>query len=168
MTSLERLGLEAFGVVALCGLFFAWWALHNHTEQKIGAQACIQSTTEVRADAVRDDSDIEAAHAAQLGKVVAIYDQKLQDSANANAGLAGRLLYDQIRAGTVRRVAAAAARALGTTGKSSEAAGASTANDPFGITSATQDYINACSADARALNALQDAWRSQLLKSATP
>jgi hypothetical protein len=162
MTSLERYAIEFAGVLILCGAFIGWWTMHNHGEQRIGAQACIQSTTEVKADAVHDNSDIEAAHAAQLSKVVAVYEQKLNDSAGLNAGLAQRLHDDAVRESTVRRVASAAARILATTRKPGEAQGAAATDDPFGIIGATQDYIDACSADARSLSALQAAWRSQV------
>ena len=54
MTTLEKslIGLVVFLVTS--GALAAWWAYHNHAEQKIGAQACIQATTVTKATAAAD------------------------------------------------------------------------------------------------------------------
>ncbi len=162
MTSLQRLGLEAFAGVVLLGGFVGWWQLHDHAERKIGAAQCIQSTAEVASAAVRDDTSIEAAHAAQLSKVVAVYETKLADSAGANADLARRLHDDALRQSALPGPRGAPRAAAGAGAIPGGAGGAQTQADPFGIDSATQALIEACASDANELTALQEAWASQL------
>jgi hypothetical protein len=82
---------EAMGVVALIGCIYLAWIHHDHTEQHVGAEACIQATTETKEVAVADNTGIEAAHAAQLTKVVAVYEEKLARDSADNADLAQRL-----------------------------------------------------------------------------
>jgi hypothetical protein len=158
VTSLERLGAELAGALLLVGCFVGWWQLHNRTEQHIGATQCVAATTITRKDAVRDDQGIEAAHAAQLTQVVAIYDQKLADSLHANDGLARRLHDYALRQGAVSCAgpapgAAASAGALpGGAGRPQPKA------DPFGIDAATQAVIDAAAADNLLLEACRAAW----------
>lgn len=161
MTSLQRLGAEIAGGVILCVAFISWWALHNHSEQKIGAAACIQATTETKATAVVADSTIEAAHAAQISKVVAVYEQKLSDSAHANDGLALRLRNYALRTSPVPAVRDVACRAVAAGTLPGGDRGVEPAADPFGVDAATQAVIEACAADSAALTALQAAWASQ-------
>jgi hypothetical protein len=168
MSSVERLGAELAGALLLCGGFVLWWHLHNHAEQQLGAAVCIQSTTEVRADAVRDDTEVEAAHAAQLSQVVAVYDQKLEDSAHANDGLAVRLHHDALRQSAVSCASAVAGRASGPAALAGGDPGTRSPADPYGIDAATQAVIAACSADAAELAAIQAAWNTQQAPAAAP
>ncbi len=91
MTSLQRAGAELLCLLLLIGLFAVYWHVHNGVEQTLGAQHCIKETTEVKGAVASDNSELVAAHAAQLSKVVAVYEQKLADSAGTNADLAQRL-----------------------------------------------------------------------------
>ncbi len=153
-----RLGYEIAGGLLLCVAFVSWWALHNHAEQQLGAQACIQATTETKATAVAADSSIEAAHAAQISKVVAVYEQKLNDSRGANADLAKRLHDYALRTGAVPRSAGVACSASGSGAEPRGDRGAESPADPFGVDAATAALIDACTADAEELTALQAAW----------
>jgi sensor c-di-GMP phosphodiesterase-like protein len=45
MSELEKILIGIVATLVLSGAFAAWWAYHNHAEQAIGAQACIQNTT---------------------------------------------------------------------------------------------------------------------------
>jgi hypothetical protein len=74
VTGLQRLLAEIAAGVLLCGAFIGWWQLHNHTEQKIGAEKCILSTTEVKADVVADNSAAAAGQAVDLQLVVKTYE----------------------------------------------------------------------------------------------
>jgi hypothetical protein len=168
MTSLERLGIEAAGVLTLCIAFWGFWTMHNHTEQNLGAQACIQSTTETKVAAAQDNTAIEAVHAAQLQAVVDIYDEKLKVASAASAGLAQRMHNDQVRQGAVSRVGAPAGVLCSTAPESGGPRGVEAAPDPFGTIAAEQTYIDACTSDANALAGIQAGWRLQLTKTTPP
>jgi hypothetical protein len=93
MTSLERTLIEIGATILFIAGFVAWWQFHDHTEQNIGAQKCIISTTEVKSEVVADNSKIESAHAAQMTQVVKTYDAQVASLSAGNAALA-RSLHD--------------------------------------------------------------------------
>lgn len=109
MTSLQRIGLEILGVILLCGGFVTWWSVHNHQEQKIGAQACIQATTETKQTAVDSNAEDAKAQAIVLQQKVATYEQQMGDLQRGNADLVQRLHDSTVRAGAVRHSGSAAA-----------------------------------------------------------
>lgn len=91
MTSLQRIGAEALGAMLLCGAFFGWWTYHDHAEQKLGAQACLQATTVTKSVAKQEVVTDEAAQAADINTVVKGYDAKVLALSTSNDDLAGRL-----------------------------------------------------------------------------
>jgi hypothetical protein len=164
MTSLQRAGAELLGILALIGGFILYWNLHNHAEQKIGATACIISTTEVKADVVRDDSAIQAAHAAQLSLVVQTYDKNLTDSHADSALLAQRL-----RDYEVRQSASAGARCSAPGGSPHgglPAIQSPADGGPGRIADDTAAVLNACDADHAKLilvTAAYNDWRQRMI-----
>jgi len=60
MTTLEKYLIGAVVLLISSGAAAGWWALHNHKEQAIGAQACIQNTTVTKETAVADNVKTEA------------------------------------------------------------------------------------------------------------
>jgi len=163
VTSLERLGAEILAAVLLTGAFIGWWQLHNDTEQKIGAEHCLISTTEVKTEVAEDNSGLVAAHAAQLTQVVAVYEQKLLDSAGANADLARRL-HDN----GVRQSAAPGPRSAACDGPPNRGlpAGESPADPGPRITADTAAVLDACDADHAKLTIVTNAyndWRQRMI-----
>jgi hypothetical protein len=164
MTSIERIAAEIAGGLVLCAAFIGWWQMHNHTMQKIGAATCILSTTEVKTDVVKDNTGIEAAHAAQLTQVVAVYDKKLADSASANASLAARMHDYALRQSTVAGAGRAACpsdteRGL-PAGESPPGAGLGRLADD------TQAVLDACDADhgkVILVSAAYNDWRQKMI-----
>ena len=88
MTSLQRLGIEIVAALLLIAGFVGYWQLHNHVEQQIGAQGCLQSTTETKSEVIADNRVDAAESAAQLANVVRVYDEKLSNLQRDNAALA--------------------------------------------------------------------------------
>jgi len=97
MTSLERIGIEIAGALMLAGAFVGWWTYHNHAEQKIGAQACIISTTETKAEVIGDNAADAGAEAKQLTVAVQTYAKQVSDLSSRNADLAQRLHDNPVR-----------------------------------------------------------------------
>ena len=152
MTPLDRLLAQISVAVVLVAALAGWLAVHNHHEQAIGAQACVQDTTMTKSTAAADTAALEAAHAAQLTQVVAIYDEKLKNSLAANADLAQRLHDYPLRGGTVSAVGAPAGFVCRPAAES--------ASDRA-VVNAAQAVIDACTADAIELAGVQAAWRAQ-------
>lgn len=164
MSALERLAFEIAGAGVLCGIFWAFWLTHNHTEQAVGAQHCIMETTEVKTEVAADNSALIAAHAAQLTQVVATYEKHLTDSAGANADLARRL-HDN----GVRESAAAGARCAAGAGaadpglRPSQSAAAA---GPDRVAADTAALLDACDATEGKLTIVTDAyndWRNRMI-----
>jgi hypothetical protein len=161
---LERLAFEIAGVGVLCGIFWGFWLTHNHTEQTLGAQHCIMETTEVKTAVVADNSQLVAAHAAQLTQVVAVYEQKLADSAGANADLARRL-----RDNAVRQSAAAGpgpVAAPGAADRGLHASESAAHPRPDRIAADTADVLDACDADHAKVTIVTQAyndWRQRMI-----
>jgi hypothetical protein len=163
MIGLERIAWEIGGAVVLCGIFAGYWLTHNHTEQAIGAQHCIMETTDTKVAVVADNSGLVAAHAAQLTQVVAVYEQKLNDSAGANADLARRLHDNGVRQSAVPgpRSAACASQPVGGLPESQGAAAAGPA-----IEADTAAVLDACDADHAKLAIVAQAyndWRQRMI-----
>lgn len=91
MTTLERIGLEVLGGVLAIAAVLLWWNLHNRTEQKIGAAACIQSTTIDHTEAKKDVAADQAAQSVDIHAVVQGYETKVLSLSRANDDLARRL-----------------------------------------------------------------------------
>jgi hypothetical protein len=91
MTTLERIGLEILGGLAAIAAVILWWNLHNRAEQKIGATACIQTTTIDKTTAAAGAVKDEAAGAADINAVIRGYDAKVTSLSAANDDLARRL-----------------------------------------------------------------------------
>lgn len=94
MTPLTQLEKIAAGVIAALLLAIAiiiWWNLHDRTEQKIGATACIQSTTETKQTAAAAVATTEEAQHEDIDEVKKRYAQQVQDLSASNADLARRL-----------------------------------------------------------------------------
>lgn len=153
MTSLERLAAELAGVVLLCGAFIGWWQLHNRTEQTIGAEKCIISTTEVKADAVADNSAAVAAQALQLTQVVKTYDDQVSALSRGNAALAQRLQHNALRAST-------------SAGPGSAACEVRPVELPAAQSAPLQQLLDDCDADHAALigvTAAYNDWRNRMI-----
>jgi hypothetical protein len=164
VTSLERLGAEIAGAIILIGAFIGWWQLHNHTEQKLGAQKCILSETVVKNVVAADNSGLETAHAAQMTQVVAIYEQKLKDSAGTNASLAQRVHDSAVRQGAVCDPAGAPGPSYPDRGLS-ESQSATLGR----LQSDTAAVLDACDADhAKVIlaNAAYNDWRDKMVAAA--
>jgi len=99
----------AIGVVAV-GMSIAWWVGHNNKEQNIGAQQCIEKTTETKQEATINVDAINQDHAKQLADVVQSYDAKLAAEHAGALSLADRLRVadSALRAKPLPNVAAAA------------------------------------------------------------
>ena len=92
MTTLERIGLEILGGMLAIGAVLLWWNLHNRTEQKLGAAACIQTTTIDHTEAKKDVATDQAAAAVDVNAVVQGYETKVLSLSRANDDLSRRLL----------------------------------------------------------------------------
>ena len=163
MIGLERIAWEAGGALVLCGIFAGYWFTHNHTEQASGAQHCIMETTEVKTEVATDNSELVAGHAAQLTQVVAVYEQKLKDSAGANADLARRMHDNGVRQSAVSGPRSAACSGTADRGlpESQSAAGAGSA-----IEADTAAVLDACDADHAKLAIVAQAytdWRQRMI-----
>jgi hypothetical protein len=93
MTLLTKLGLVLVALLAIGG----WFAWHDSSERKQGAQACIQSTTETKTEVKADNAADAQAQTLQLALVVKTYDDKVNDLARSNADLARRLHDNSVR-----------------------------------------------------------------------
>lgn len=91
MTTLERIGLEIAGGILAIAAVLLWWNLHNRTEQKLGAAACIQTTTIDHTEAKADATKTEAAQAVDINAVVNGYETKVASLSRSNDDLARRL-----------------------------------------------------------------------------
>src|SRR6266852_3414823 len=98
MTSLQRLGIEIVAALILVACFVGWWKLHNNTEQQIGAQQCIEHTTETKTEIVADNRVDQAQSAAQLANVVRVYDEKVSSLQRDNTALARSVFNQPVRA----------------------------------------------------------------------
>jgi len=136
------------GVLLALGLGVGWWLEHNHREREIGVAEC---QTQVAA-AVKTQIDKQNAAAlvaeGKLNAIAADYTRALADAHGVSYGLAQRLHDDQIRRCPVPRAAAHPAAAPDPAPQSS---------GDGGITAATQSVLDACSADAAQLSALEAA-----------
>jgi len=111
MTSLQRLGIEIAAALILLACFVGWWKLHNNTEQQIGAQQCIEHTTETKSEVAADNRVDAAESAAQLANVVRVYDEKVSTLQRDNVALA-RSVFDQpLRASAAANPRSTACRA---------------------------------------------------------
>jgi hypothetical protein len=164
VTSLERLGAEIAGAMVLCGLFIGWWQLHDHSEQKIGAQQCITATTEVKATAQAADTGIEAAQAAQLNEALKSYAKQKQLDDSANRALSVRVRDYALRAGAVCNTRPAA----GPSGADRGLPTSQSAPVPgsHSIAADTQAVLDACDADHDKLTLVTKAyndWRDRMI-----
>lgn len=91
MTPLQRIGAEIIGGIVLIAAVLIWWNLHNRSEQKIGAQACIQATTVDKTEAHADVVSTQAAQAVDIQAVVQGYETKVISLQHGNDDLARRL-----------------------------------------------------------------------------
>jgi hypothetical protein len=91
MTALQRIGAEIIGGLVLIAAVLIWWNVHNRTEQKLGAAACIQSTTIDKTEAHTDVAKDQAAAAVDINAVVAGYETKVLSLSRSNDDLARRL-----------------------------------------------------------------------------
>lgn len=167
MTSLQRLAAELLAGVALCAAFWGLWVSHNHTEQGIGAQACVQSTTETRAEVVTANQTDVALAAGQLQLVVKTYDDHVADLARSNADLARRLHDSSVR----QSAAPGSGSAAGQVCTVDVPAGQSGARDAARIEQATVRVFTDCDADHEALigvTAAYNDWRARMLAAQTP
>ena len=82
------------GAVALLVLLIGiglWWHFHNASEQRQGAAACIQATTQTKTEVAADNTAIESGQAADLKATVAQQNEKLDQLSRDNASLVDRL-----------------------------------------------------------------------------
>lgn len=162
MTSLERIGIEIAAALMLCGAFVGWWTYHNHAEQKIGAQACIQSTTETKREVIADNAADAGAEAHQLTVAVQTYAQQVSDLSSRNADLAQRLHDNPIRQIPASRPGSAAAGAGCALDLPDGQAGARAA----AIDAATKKIFDDCDADYAGRVAVIGAyneWRERMI-----
>jgi hypothetical protein len=109
MTTLERIGIEIAGGIVMILAAALWWHLHNLSEQKQGAQSCIEHTTITKQDAASAAGAIETDEASIL-KERADRDAKIiDDLQRGNADLVERLRHaDSLRPSAVRNTPGAA------------------------------------------------------------
>lgn len=165
MTGLQRLGLEIAAAVLLCGAFIGWWQLHNHTEQKIGAEKCIISTTEVKSEAKADNAAAVAGQGIDLQLVVKTYDQHIADLSRSNADLARRLSNNALRQSGAAGAGSAACevRAVELSGGQSDP---ELRPLPATIEAHTAKVFSDCDADHEALigvTAAYNDWRTRMI-----
>lgn len=91
MSTIQRIALEILGALMLCAAAIAWWQIHDHNEQKIGAVKCLQATTIPKTQAIAENKTTEAAQVVDIKAVVKGYEYKVASMARANDDLAGRL-----------------------------------------------------------------------------
>jgi hypothetical protein len=162
MIDLERIAWEIGGATVLCAIFAGYWFTHNHTEQAIGAQHCIMETTDTKVEVVADNSQLVAAHAAQLTQVVAVYEQKLKDSAGANADLARRLHDNGVRQSALPGPRSAACDSGTDRGLSDSQSAAG----PGRVEADTAAVLDACDADHAKVTIIANAyndWRQKMI-----
>lgn len=108
MTTLERIGFEIAGAVALLVAAVILWKVHNWNEQKLGAQQCIQATTETKA-AARAENIVDESKQAGVLAQAADYEKTIAGLHATNVDLARRLYAsNQVRAGRLPDPGAAA------------------------------------------------------------
>jgi hypothetical protein len=165
MTSLERFAAEIVGALVLTGAFFGWWKLHNHEEQNLGAQNCIQQTTVTKSVAVERNLADASAQADQLKAVAASYDARLADLSRGNDDLVRRLRLASVRRGPMCDTGPAAAKAAADAGLSNGEGETRSRPDP--IADDTRAVLDACDADYSKMIGLADAyndWRDRMIK----
>jgi hypothetical protein len=91
LSTLEKIAAGVIAALLLAIAIIIWWHLHNRTEQKIGATACIQSTTETKQAAVTNVATTEAEQHIDVNAIIRGYDAKVQSLSSANDALARRL-----------------------------------------------------------------------------
>ena len=122
MTTLERIGIEIAGGILALAAVVLWWHLHNLSEQRQGAAACIQTTTIDHTEAKKDAASDQAAGAVDINAVKQGYETKISALSRSNDDLARRLS-DQVcpsRVPDPRRAAGANAADPGLAGGKSE------------------------------------------------
>jgi hypothetical protein len=154
---------EALAGVGLVVCIYLAWIHHDHTEQHVGAEACIQATTETKDVAGADNAGIEAAHAAQLQTVVETYDAKVITLSAGNAALSERLS-NALRQSAVPDPGPAACQGSANAGlPESESA----AQIRLGRLRADLKFVlDACDADherVEGLNAAYEDWRKRMI-----
>lgn len=92
MTKLEQILAGLVALLASAGVVAGLWISHNHAEQKLGAQQCIQTTTIDHTEAKADVASDQAAQAVDIKAVVQGYETKVLSLQHDNDDLAGRLL----------------------------------------------------------------------------
>src|SRR4029077_14788135 len=145
MTSLQRLGIEIAVALLLVACFVGWWKLHNHTEQAIGAQQCIEHVTETKSEVVADNRVDQAQSAAQLANVVRVYDDKVSALQRDNAALSRGVFNQPVRASAAadpRPAACGAAPERGLSDREIEAAARQSV-----LATDLEAVLNACDAD---------------------
>lgn len=146
-----RLALEALGVLLAVGLGVGWWLEHNHREQQIGMAECqaqVQAAVKVAAD---KNAAAALVTEGKLNAIVQNYQQS-QWAAGLSAGLAQRVHDHAICPRPLPKPAP------------DPGAAPSASTEPSGdggITAATQSVLDACSADAAQLSALEAAVLAQ-------
>jgi hypothetical protein len=92
MSNLEKILAGLVALMASAGVIAGLWISHNHAEQKLGAQQCIQTTTIDHTEAKADVASDQAAQAVDIKAVVQGYETKVLSLQHDNDDLAGRLL----------------------------------------------------------------------------
>jgi hypothetical protein len=160
--SLYRIGAEILGAaLAICAILL-WWHIHNLDEQKAGAQACIQGTTETKTAAVANVAADALDQGDKLAKQASDYETTLSSLRTDNADLAHRLRNaNSVRSGPVSGPgcpALAAEPHAGLPAGESEAQSRSAGD--------TEELLNACDANQLKTEALAKAyndWRLRMI-----
>jgi hypothetical protein len=129
-----------------------WWNFHNRKEENIGAQACIQATTETKKEAIADNVITIDQHNQAISAVVKSYESRIKDLADSNGDLAQRLHdANAIRKPAVPALAAAAAGMGSGEGRP----------DTGGLTDCDRreaEVASYCAVKMIELNAIRQAW----------
>jgi hypothetical protein len=163
MSTLYRIGAEILGCVLLIAAVLIWWHVHNLNEQKAGAQACIQGTTETKTAAVANVAADEIDQHGKLTKQASDYEIDLNTLRSDNADLALRLRHaNSVRSSPVSGPGCAAGGAHPDPGLSAgqgETESRSAAD--------TEALFNACDANQLKTEALAKAyndWRARMIR----
>lgn len=107
MTTIERIAYEVGAALLLMIAAAIWWHVHDLNEQKLGAVACVQATTVIKADAVNENAAVQNAAAVQLQEKINDQERQLASLSAGNDDLARRVHDYALRASRMPDPAAA-------------------------------------------------------------
>jgi hypothetical protein len=162
LSTIERIAIQIVCGVVLIAAVLIWWHVHNLNEQKAGASACIQGTTETKTAAVASNAADAIDQGDKLAQQANDYETKLKDLRSDNADLALRLRHaNPLRASAVSGAGCAAIAA------SPDARLPASESAPADRSAAdTEALFNACDANQLKTEALAKAyndWRARMI-----